>query len=105
MEGTNRPFLKAPASGTLSVPPLPRAAESSRGGRVENRDPEKEGLGRMEGVPAAPVVWRCPSGGTPSFQAGPPRPHGPGKGPGPSAQPGTLLSGPLPPAAPRRPGP
>lgn len=54
MEGTNPPLLKgARLSGTLSGPPhCPGLPESSRGGRVENGAQEKEGLGRMEGVPA-----------------------------------------------------
>lgn len=54
MEGTNPPLLKgAGLSGTFLGPPhYPGLQESSRGGRVENGDQEKEGLGRMEGVPA-----------------------------------------------------
>lgn len=108
MEGTNRPFLKAPAPGTLSGPPhCPgRPRESSRGGRVENRDQEKEGLGRMEGVPAATKVrevslrWDTLSPGWPS------PPHGPGKRPGalhPSQGPSSR--GPLPSPPPNPPFP
>lgn len=53
MEGMNPPLLKgAGLLGTLSDPPHYRGLpESSRGGRVENGNREKEGLGQMEGVP------------------------------------------------------
>lgn len=53
MEGMNPPLLKgAGLLGTLSDPPHYRGLpESSRGGRVENGNREKEGLGQVEGVP------------------------------------------------------
>lgn len=55
MESTNPPLLKGAglSSGTHSGPPhYPGLRESSQGGRVENGDHEKEGLGEMEGVSA-----------------------------------------------------
>lgn len=49
-----RPFLKAPASprAPTGPPHYPGLRESYQGGRVENGDHEKEGLGGMEGVSA-----------------------------------------------------
>lgn len=77
MEGTNPPLLKgARLSGTLGDRPhYPGLRESSRGGRVETGNREREGLGRTEGVPPGDcglgvVSLRGPS---PSFQVGPPR--------------------------------
>lgn len=84
MEGTNPPLLKgASRSGILSGPPhYSGQPKSSWGGRVENGDREKEGLGRMEGVPAWRLVWiACLGWPAPSFQVGP-RPCSLGKRPG-----------------------
>lgn len=55
MESTNPPLLKGAglSSGAHSSPPhYLGLQESYQGGRVENGDYEKEGLGGMEGVSA-----------------------------------------------------